>query len=962
MRYTKLTLWLLLLLQIPQWLFANQHNNLDSTLYNYYLEQVKKYAYKEIDSTIVYCDSLIYLAQKQNWYQKEMEAVLKKADFANYGLNINWAKEILNDAHRTFEKIKGKLKADCRKDYALQLNLHDAQYYKTIGFHKKAIDIFLNQLTELEKTKLDTNTLIIIYYNLGAIYEINGNLDLAFNYYFKGIHLQDDSKSKSVYIGNIYELKEDYKSAIKNYELAIQSQKELFQKSSKSTQKKIYPFIASSLQRLSQIYLKFGKKDKAISVLKEAGTYLSPNDPLYISTYYHLGMIYKEQQDYRKAIFYLKKTLPSRNKKNKQKNYSYAKYFRELANVYFEMGHTKKALDYYQKALINLLPDFNNKNYQVNPQLNEVELKKELIEVFSLKSNALLKLYLAENKTDKLANLAMTTAQKGIQLIDDLRKEYGADIDKQFLLAQSYQLFDIAIIMALELGQVEKALQFSERSKAMVLYQAVKSKEAERLASIDESLLERLYQIRHDLQTCRKHIRNASDEKKLNQLRNRKFDLNHQYELLIQELEKNSDFKNTKEELPKLSISDIKNKVLKANQGLVEYFVGKNHIYAFFIRPNSKQLQYQIIPWTDSLKKAAKEINYNISNNQNTAYLKNAGLLYQELLAKVFTKEIPQRLLLIPDDVLSFIPFNALLTAEVPSDKKEDFKDYPYLVNNTTLTQSFSIAIQWELQKQNNTASSSKIQMLAYAPKFRPLKNFKNTAVMRDRFSNLLHNEEEVDTVLNCFNGQAVFGEKANKKHFIKNAPFASMIHIASHAEVNRANPDLSYIAFSNLKDSSKTDFILNVDEIYNLRLKANMIVLSACETAVGDLVKGEGMISLARAFIYAGAKNIVTSVWKITDSSTCQLMSYFYINLKNKKDKDQALNKALKEYIFHAVDQQRGHPKYWAAFIIIGNTDPIDSGSDYKWLIAFGIILLLGVYIFIVRKKQTTHSKNTEH
>ncbi|HEB61835.1 MAG TPA: CHAT domain-containing protein, partial [Bacteroidetes bacterium] len=618
-------------------------------------------------------------------------------------------------------------------------------------------------------------------------------------------------------------------------------------------------------------------------------------------------------------------------------------------NVYLKIAQTKKALSYYQKALICLIPDFNHTNYQINPDLNQVDLKKKLIEVFSQKSLALQKLYLEENKSKETADLCMATAELGIELIDRLRKEFGADTDKQFLLAQSYQLFEVAIEMAFESKQFEKAFQLSEQSKAIVLYQAIKNKQAERLASTDETSLERLYQIRYDLQTCSAKIRDERDTKKLNELRDRKFKLNRKYENLIDELEKNSDFKKIKEELPSLSIADIQTQVLKSNQAFVEYFVGKNDVYAFYFLPNATDLQCKKIPWTDSLQKAAKEINSNIYQKENTAYIKNARLLYKELLATIFTEGIPKRLLLIPDDVLGFVPFNALLTKDIPSKQLKNFKAYPYLAKNTIITQGFSATIQWEMQKK---AKVSDGQVLAYAPGFLDPKTLQEAAVLRSQFMNLSHNTEEVGYVLKNFKGKAICDEKATKKHFIHHAHNAKIIHIASHAKVNRLHPDLSYIAFSNLEDTTTAAVIMYIEEIYNISLNAAMIVLSACETSIGDLIPGEGMISLARAFIYAGAKSIVTSLWKVTDRSSCQIMGYFYTNLKNKQDKDVALNKALIRYINKAPDQNRAHPKYWAAFIIIGNTDMLTISSFPLALIVI-TLLFFGVFIFLKRRKR---------
>jgi CHAT domain-containing protein len=148
------------------------------------------------------------------------------------------------------------------------------------------------------------------------------------------------------------------------------------------------------------------------------------------------------------------------------------------------------------------------------------------------------------------------------------------------------------------------------------------------------------------------------------------------------------------------------------------------------------------------------------------------------------------------------------------------------------------------------------------------------------------------------------------------------ILHLATHGRADNRVGDYAFLAFSEIKDSIENE-LLYVKDLYNLELNADLVVLSACETGIGKLQRGEGIISLARAFAYAGAKSIVTTLWEVNDKSTSELMRYFYRELKLGKDKDEALRLARQRYFDKAAP--RGlHPFFWAAFVPVGDMRPV--------------------------------------
>lgn len=142
-------------------------------------------------------------------------------------------------------------------------------------------------------------------------------------------------------------------------------------------------------------------------------------------------------------------------------------------------------------------------------------------------------------------------------------------------------------------------------------------------------------------------------------------------------------------------------------------------------------------------------------------------------------------------------------------------------------------------------------------------------------------------------------------------------IHFATHGTINDQKPDLSSLVLTKGSNSAE-DGLLQANEIFNLKLKADLVVLSACRTGLGKLVRGEGFIGLTRAFMYAGTPSVLVSLWSVSDISTATLMGEFYRNLvKNKLSKTDALRKAQLNLL---VNEKFSHPFYWAPFILVGD------------------------------------------
>jgi CHAT domain-containing protein len=219
-----------------------------------------------------------------------------------------------------------------------------------------------------------------------------------------------------------------------------------------------------------------------------------------------------------------------------------------------------------------------------------------------------------------------------------------------------------------------------------------------------------------------------------------------------------------------------------------------------------------------------------------------------------------------------------------------------------------------------------------------------------NRLKPLVNAQEEVSNVINIFHGDIFNNEKATESNFKLNSEGYDVLHLAMHTIIDDEDPMYSKMVFSMGNDSTN-DGYLNTFEIYNLNLKAQLAVLSACNTGSGKIRNGEGIMSLARGFIYAGVPSIVMTLWEVDDKSGADIMTNFYSYLKDGQAKDKALQNAKLEYLSTA-SQLRAHPYFWSAYVNVGNSNPLRKSHKYE-LVIYASILFLAIFAFIFYRRQ---------
>ena len=291
--------------------------------------------------------------------------------------------------------------------------------------------------------------------------------------------------------------------------------------------------------------------------------------------------------------------------------------------------------------------------------------------------------------------------------------------------------------------------------------------------------------------------------------------------------------------------------------------------------------------------------------------------------------------------MLSYIPFEVLL--ETAPKENSPLKDWDFLVKKHSISYNFSGTL-W--QKMQETANRNK-GLLAFAPSFSSPGALATSR--RDYLGPLIFNQQEVDNISQLYPGKIFKDTTAILNEFMANAGEYSLLHLATHAKLEDQQSDYSYLAFYGIQDSTQSAKLF-IRDLYSMNLPLDMVVLSACETGIGTLKNGEGLMSLARGFTYAGAKSIVTSLWTANDLTTAQIMTNYYTQLKAGFSKDIALQQAKLQFL---KENQEVHPYYWATFVGFGDMVSI-KGPSYRWVPYLIGLLGLGVigFFFLKRKR----------
>ncbi|UPQ80785.1 CHAT domain-containing protein [Flavobacterium azooxidireducens] len=371
---------------------------------------------------------------------------------------------------------------------------------------------------------------------------------------------------------------------------------------------------------------------------------------------------------------------------------------------------------------------------------------------------------------------------------------------------------------------------------------------------------------------------------------------------------------------------DAIQKKLSTNQLMIKYVVTEKEVYAFAIKNSSIELVN--LGEAASIKKIVNQQLKQV-NSIDGNYAKTGKLLYEKIVHPMVKNQSVDAIIFVPEDFLNLVSFESLSN-----------KNGQMLVQNFHTSYAYSIKL-WDILQTDKKEGNDLNRFVSFAPNYAkiPTENQMRGLLRADLFD-LAEAKKEAKKISDLFNGKLYLNEEANRKNFLQATTDFSFHHLAMHSLMEEDYAKSSLV----FSDNQKVLF----DELYQLNFPSKLVVLSACNTGIGSMESGEGMMSLSRALTYSGVKSSVYSLWQVPDKETSEIMISFYENLKEGQSKDEALANAKRDFIEN--NPMKNHPFYWAGFVVNGDVSPILESTN--WWLYIGIGLAIGLLIFLFRKK----------
>lgn len=762
-------------------------------------------------------------------------------------------------------------------------------------------------------------------------------------------------------IGICYRLMKDYPNAIQYLLHSVNAFKLHYPESVQ---------VAHNLNELAICYQLSGQNELAIQHNLEALVItrkkLLPHNPINLSIFTNLGLSYFGLQQISQAHEYLQEALQTAQTVYGNRHTTTASIFKNIAECYFYDGNYNQALIHCQDALQSLeIVLLNPQNTHLPPDLSHYSSAQFLLEILILKAKILNTLY---GQTANINDLQATLNhyQCADALINQMRSGYKQEGSKHTLAETAKNLYDFALatLFTAPPSQDMAALvfQYLEKSRAVLLFSNIKELEARNAGQIPPPLLQQEYDWRIEITNIEKQRVQAlleppekQNKQQLDQWQDQLFTLKHNYQNLIEQFEREyPDYYLLKYQTEPIKLHRLQ-KILQTNENtfILSFFVGAEQIFLFAVSANTTH--FLALPKPVDFAGLIDDFLLSIETKDKSDYLTYAHALYRILLHDILTLlQTPPdaRLLILPDDVLSLIPFEALLTQDSPQNPA--YNNLPYLICQYDVSYHFSATL-WAhgLQK---AAQSAQIppSFIGFAPVYSNqnryqteeerqtndqqeiydpspttlsktktplplLETVRSVTLYGKTYLELPFAEQEVNHIAQIFTNQhypatVQLHQHANLTNFRRQAQHYKYVLMAAHGDYNDQHPQLTGIIFSPT-DRENAPHILYQADIYNLTLKADLIVLSCCETGLGVTLHGEGIMAFNRGFLFAGANNVVYTLFKVYDQASFELTTLFFEQIFKHKTYYQALRAAKLKLI-----QSRSLPPvFWSGYVLVG-------------------------------------------
>jgi len=602
-----------------------------------------------------------------------------------------------------------------------------------------------------------------------------------------------------------------------------------------------------------------------------------------------------------------------------------------LGDINIKTGNNSRALEYYQKALLQLIPAWGPADISSAPAEDLLYSENTLGDALCGKAAAFIQLHQPSEALQHYIS-AFVAAGK-------LRKEFFYTESKLQEITESRTRVEAATKLAYTLWTttsnkkfLEQLLLITEMSRAQVLMDERRSRmETPNVYAPVDSLLRRTKQLQQAITYYQHELLNAKEKKPIsNLLQQAEYDLS-----LLNKKIKQQSF-NTISNSNTLTIKTLRDIIqhIPAGVTMLEFVAGNDS--SFIIEIDNAGIQtVQVIDASHALHNDIPQFMHrwfasgpSAMMNEPRNFYTECYNMYQSIFKNRSWKK-SQQYVLVPDGMFNYLPFDALLTGPV---YQNNFREWPYLFKQATLSQAYSLATWFEQQTAQYASAT-----------------FTGFFVSKGQHAQqvTLSIEEEYQALSKKISGQYYTNASATWAAFNNITGSTGILHISTHA-VSSASDSFPYLQ---LYDKP---FYL-----FDLRYKhfsPALVVLSACKTADGSLLEGEGLNSISRGFTAAGAGGVISGLWNVNDKTAIALMQLFYEQLSRQPNIALALHNAKKQWLL--TDKENAMlqlPYYWAGFVYSGHLQKIQvpalqSNKRYYWY--FALLLIPGLLYVMLRKR----------
>jgi len=853
-----------------------------------------------------------------------------------------------------------------RSGEAINLN-KIGSVYDDLGEKQKALEYY-SQALSLRRATGDRGGEATTLNNIGRVYDDLGEKQKALEYYSQSLPLfrAVGDRRKEAFalrtIAQVYDRLEETEKALEYYSQSLP----LFRAVGDRREE------ARTLAKIGALYTNLGQEQKALEYYSQSLPLLRAVGDRSQEAYTlgNIGIFYKNLGERQKALEYYSQALSLSRAVGERNVEAYT-----LGNIgvfYFELGETEKALEYYSQSL-SLSRATGSRFLEANTLINissaysALGERQKALEYLgqSLSLNRAtgdrdgeaLTLYAMAAVKGHQNNLteALTDIESSLKIIENLRTKIVSPELRTSYFAKVQEYYELYIDLLMQLhktnpksGYDRKALEASERSRARSLLELLQESNANIREGISPDLLQQEKSLQQQLDAIEKQrIETISapnpNATKIDEVDKQRLALLEQYQQIQSRIRSASPRYAALTQPQPLTLPEIQKQILDENTILLQYSLGPSRSYLWVV--TSTGLTSYELPKQADIETAARNFRDAVTNpthrdipQQVAEASSNLGkLILQPAAAQLGNK----RLLIVPDGVLHYTPFPALTISQTPGQNT----NVPLIAEHEVITLPSASSLAILRQNYGDRTPASKTLAILADPVFSPdderIKGKITQATTEKLEANNLglnrslraseiawppkrlpFTRQEAQTISSLFpsaSSSQIFDFDASRTTATDgNLVNYQIIHLATHGLANSKNPELSGIVMSMVDDKGNiVNGFLRLTDIFNLKLAANLVVLSACQSGMGQNVKGEGMVGLTRGFMYAGAQRVAVSLWSVDDEGTAVLMQKFYQKMLQQKLAPAAALRAAQ--IEMMQEEKWKSPYYWAAFTLQG-------------------------------------------